>query len=538
MSGYAGKQTRTQYGGHHGGSTSTDIVQQAAGKCSLVEQAYAPVAEVQQRASAGGGGESAVHQAAGRGVATPCSSLPHGEAIQKSFGHHDVSGIQAHVGGDAAASAAAMGADAYATGNHVVLGRGTDLFTVAHEAAHVVQQRGGVQCKGGVGEQGDSYERHADEVASLVVRGESAESLLDPFAGASASSAAAPGAAVQRKIGSGDNVIFGLSGRNKDDIIGAVAAGYTTFDGADSYANSIHDLAEAIEGKPRANFEVIYKVDVTAAEALDAHLRSIAAALGGYIDHALIHKVTDETQSNLYQPILATLKQEGLIKKVGAGDVKSSTSTHLASKDSFEIDANDLFLSPGAEELVEQLKIQAKPVFVYNIIPTLKKILQSDARPSQSQLSAMVVKIRAKVPTAEPILSSGTVATMESNLDIDTADDDMVAFEAHKAIETAGTQQTAVVMLDDMDPGVNERLFGFLFEYVWDAEDLFNDNVADVQKYATARAEKEQLFAPEELEVQYGNGQASHTLKSLLGDLFDSTGNCHRVAAFNFLTGA
>ena len=72
-----------------------------------------------------------------------------------------------------------MGANAYATGDHVVLGRGADLHTVAHEAAHVVQQRGGVQLKGGVGAVGDAYERHADAAADRVVAGQSAEDLLD-----------------------------------------------------------------------------------------------------------------------------------------------------------------------------------------------------------------------------------------------------------------------------------------------------------------------------------------------------------------------
>jgi hypothetical protein len=72
-----------------------------------------------------------------------------------------------------------MRAEAYATGDHVVLGDGVDLHTVAHEAAHVVQQRGGVHLKGGIGVAGDAYERHADEVADRVVRGESAQELLD-----------------------------------------------------------------------------------------------------------------------------------------------------------------------------------------------------------------------------------------------------------------------------------------------------------------------------------------------------------------------
>jgi hypothetical protein len=51
-----------------------------------------------------------------------------------------------------------MGAEAFATGDQVAFGAAPDLHTAAHEAAHVVQQRQGVQLKGGVGEVGDAYE--------------------------------------------------------------------------------------------------------------------------------------------------------------------------------------------------------------------------------------------------------------------------------------------------------------------------------------------------------------------------------------------
>lgn len=78
-----------------------------------------------------------------------------------------------------------MGVAAFATGAHVAFGRSPDLHTAAHEAAHVVQQRGGVQLKGGVGEAGDLHERHADAVADLVVQGKSSESLLDRVANGS-----------------------------------------------------------------------------------------------------------------------------------------------------------------------------------------------------------------------------------------------------------------------------------------------------------------------------------------------------------------
>ncbi len=146
-------------------------------------------------------GAAEIQASAQRGIATPSSPLPHRDAIQRAFGRHDISGIQAHVGEAAAASAGAIGARAYATGSHVVAGASPDLFTMAHEAAHVVQQRGGVQLSGGVGAANDAHERHADAVAERVVRGESAEGLLDEYSAGRAPGAAGSGAAVQRKLG-------------------------------------------------------------------------------------------------------------------------------------------------------------------------------------------------------------------------------------------------------------------------------------------------------------------------------------------------
>jgi hypothetical protein len=148
-----------------------------------------PARPIQRHADHKAEDAQAVHDAAARGVATPAASLPHLDTIQRAFGRHDVSGIHAHAGPDAAASARDMGARAYATGSHVVLGDGSDLHTVAHEAAHVVQQRAGVQLKSGVGEVGDDHERHADEVADAVVQGKSAEALLDRYAGGDAGQA-------------------------------------------------------------------------------------------------------------------------------------------------------------------------------------------------------------------------------------------------------------------------------------------------------------------------------------------------------------
>jgi hypothetical protein len=124
-----------------------------------------------------------VHAAAEHGVSGSGGRLPHHDAIQRSFGGHDVSHVRAHVGGAASEGTRAMGAQAYAIGDQVAFGGAPDLHTAAHEAAHVVQQRAGVQLTGGVGQVGDAYERHADAVADKVVRGESAESLLDEMSG-------------------------------------------------------------------------------------------------------------------------------------------------------------------------------------------------------------------------------------------------------------------------------------------------------------------------------------------------------------------
>ena len=135
----------------------------------------------------------ALHQVAGDGVAASAAAergfagsggaLPHLDTIQHAFGHHDVSGVRAHVGGPAAEASAALGARAYASGDQIGFAREPDLFLAAHEAAHVVQQRGGVQLAGGVGRDDDEYERHADQVAAAVVAGQPAAPLLDRYAG-------------------------------------------------------------------------------------------------------------------------------------------------------------------------------------------------------------------------------------------------------------------------------------------------------------------------------------------------------------------
>lgn len=123
------------------------------------------------------------HIAAG-GVQGAAQPLPHLNAIQRSFGRHEVGDIQAHMDAPAARAARSIGASAYAmAGGKVAFAGRPSLHTAAHEAAHVVQQRGGIRLKDNIGRKGDRYEQHADRVADAVVRGESAETMLDQVAG-------------------------------------------------------------------------------------------------------------------------------------------------------------------------------------------------------------------------------------------------------------------------------------------------------------------------------------------------------------------
>ncbi len=119
------------------------------------------------------------HEVAQHGIEGASESLPHADRIQAAFGTHDVSQVRVQVGGAAADASRSMGAKAYAVGDRVAFAAPPDLHIAAHEAAHVVQQRAGVSLKGGLGESGDPYERHAAAVATAVVSGQSAERLLD-----------------------------------------------------------------------------------------------------------------------------------------------------------------------------------------------------------------------------------------------------------------------------------------------------------------------------------------------------------------------
>jgi Domain of unknown function (DUF4157) len=98
--------------------------------------------------------------------------------MERSLGG-DLSGVRIHTGSEAAASAARLGAKAYTVGNDVVFGSGayapgtsSGRRTLAHELAHVHQQRGAPIAGTAVplGERGDRFEHQAEAAAERALR--------------------------------------------------------------------------------------------------------------------------------------------------------------------------------------------------------------------------------------------------------------------------------------------------------------------------------------------------------------------------------
>ncbi|MEV0081761.1 DUF4157 domain-containing protein [Saccharopolyspora sp. NPDC050642] len=100
----------------------------------------------------------------------------------------DFSDVRLHTGPAAQRSAAEIGARAYTSGNHVVIGEGgTDEHTLAHELTHVIQQRSGpvAGTDNGNGlkmsDPSDRFEREAEANARRVMgRSEVAQERAEP----------------------------------------------------------------------------------------------------------------------------------------------------------------------------------------------------------------------------------------------------------------------------------------------------------------------------------------------------------------------
>lgn len=116
----------------------------------------------------------------------------------------DFSDVRLHTGTAAQRSAAEIGARAYTSGNHVVIGEGGgDKHTLAHELTHVIQQRQGPVAGTDTGQglrvsdPGDRFEREAEANARQVMSAPAA-SLQRARAAGETSAAAQQAGAIQR----------------------------------------------------------------------------------------------------------------------------------------------------------------------------------------------------------------------------------------------------------------------------------------------------------------------------------------------------
>ena len=124
---------------------------------------------------AAAGGVAADEGGVGESGARPLEAGMRAQA-EKSLGV-DLGGVRVHEGPEAAASASAVGAQAFAHGQDIVLGQNAknDLNPVlAHEVTHTVQQRDaapGIAMKPERGSSGSAHEVEADSVATRIMLG-------------------------------------------------------------------------------------------------------------------------------------------------------------------------------------------------------------------------------------------------------------------------------------------------------------------------------------------------------------------------------
>ncbi|MCB8907628.1 MULTISPECIES: DUF4157 domain-containing protein [unclassified Streptomyces] len=212
-----------QLSGHPYAQPSVQRDEQHRHGAGCGHQQTAPPAAVQR---------SAVHDvlnAGGRPLDEPVR-----EEMEARLGA-DFSDVRIHDGSEARASAAEVGARAYTSGSHVVIGDGgADKHTLAHELTHVIQQRqgpvAGTDNGSGlkVSDPSDRFEREAEANATRALSRPAASiAAYAPDSGAtspagSGTQAAAP--QVQRMVTAG-----GQSYNDVDSLLQAAqAAGFTT----------------------------------------------------------------------------------------------------------------------------------------------------------------------------------------------------------------------------------------------------------------------------------------------------------------------
>ncbi|WP_455681777.1 eCIS core domain-containing protein [Streptomyces violascens] len=173
----------------------------------------------------------------------------------------DFSDVRIHSDSAAKASAAEVGARAYTSGSHVVIGNGGgDRRTLAHELTHVVQQRRGAVAGADngnglkVSDPSDRFEREAEANARRVLSGparaEHSEAVEEPTSVSEHSPHAAGAAPVQRLV---SQITPGEDGTvGSVNVVGRPESPYTGTmgDHSTAYVVQVRAITDRIKGQP------------------------------------------------------------------------------------------------------------------------------------------------------------------------------------------------------------------------------------------------------------------------------------------------
>ncbi|MFD7015813.1 aldo/keto reductase [Streptomyces sp. NPDC059928] len=347
----------------------------------------------------------------------------------------DFSSVRIHDGSDAKASAAEVGARAYTSGDHVVIGDGgADKHTLAHELTHVIQQRQGPvpgTDRGDglrVSDPADRFERDAEANARRAMSGQTPVQRATVSDGRRAQQGA-PVVARMPAEGTEDEaakpwLVFGVDGRSKEQLASAVEAGYRRFDTAESYRN-IDTVAEVLRGRPREDYEILYKFDVRSGEQaaeLRGRLKHVAALFGGRLDTLVIHNL-DVDRGALAQAwqVLNELKSEHITGQVGLGNVGENHTDLLGELGGVDVVENSVESVLLSENVEKAIKKSGAHLYYYDVIRTARQMDLDLSSPDD--LNGLIYTMAGTfhrtdgTSNATMISSSGSSETQAANLE-------------------------------------------------------------------------------------------------------------------------
>ncbi|MFE0457937.1 DUF4157 domain-containing protein [Kitasatospora sp. NPDC058965] len=180
----------------------------------------------------------------------------------------DFSDVRIHNDSAARASAAEIGARAYTSGSHVVIGQGgSDRHTLAHELTHVIQQRqgpvAGTDNGSGlaVSDPGDRFEREAESNARRALAGPSAGASAGAQAQTQGGRSAAAGAdqapSVQRAIGLEIEIDRPVVNHDGSDVSSGTSSGFTMMEHPGQGIKLVSDMRKSPGGGLYTNAELV-----------------------------------------------------------------------------------------------------------------------------------------------------------------------------------------------------------------------------------------------------------------------------------------